>query len=71
MRMSEKYRNSNKHDNNNSDNPLTSRRTDGGKNIYTYSDRCEFETKNLSLAVAECAAYNSSSSTFDVHCPYI
>ena len=31
MRMSEKCRN--KH-NNNSDNPLTSRRNDGGKNIY-------------------------------------
>ena len=31
MRMSEKCRN-NKHNNNNSDNPLTSRRSDGGKN---------------------------------------
>ena len=29
MRMSEKCR-----DNNNSDNPLTSRRTDGGKNVH-------------------------------------
>ena len=28
MRMSEKY-----HNNSNSDNPLTSRRTDGGKNV--------------------------------------
>ena len=39
MRMTEKYRNNyniNKHNNNNSDNPLTSRRTDGGKN------RCSF-----------------------------
>ena len=33
MRMTEKYRNKhNMHNNNNSDNPLTSRRTDGGKN---------------------------------------
>ena len=31
MGMSEKCHN-NKHNNNNSDNPLTSRRTDGGKN---------------------------------------
>ena len=33
MRMSEKCC-SNKHNNNNSDNPLTSRRTNGGKNQY-------------------------------------
>ena len=32
MRMSEKCCNNNKHNNNNPDNPLTSRRTDGGKN---------------------------------------
>ena len=32
MRMSEKGRINNKHINNNSDNALTSRRTDGGKN---------------------------------------
>ena len=31
MGMSEKFRNINKYNNNNSDNPLTSRRTDGGK----------------------------------------
>ena len=33
MRMSEKCRN-NKHNNKNSDNPLTSRRTYGGKNTF-------------------------------------
>ena len=34
MRMSEKCRNNKtKQNNNNSDNPLTSRRTDGGKNL--------------------------------------
>ena len=31
MRLLEKCRNNNKHNINNSDNPLTSRRTDGGK----------------------------------------
>ena len=35
--MSEKCQN-NKH-NNNSDNPLTSRRTDGGKNTHTHAQR--------------------------------
>ena len=35
MRMPEKCRNSNKHNNNNFDNPLTSCRIDGGKNKNT------------------------------------
>ena len=47
-RMSEKCRNNKKHNNNNnnnnnnynSDNPLTSRRTDGGKNQLTYMLEC-------------------------------
>ena len=34
MRMSERCRNNNNNNNNNSDNPLTSRRTDGGKNKF-------------------------------------
>ena len=36
MRMSEKCRNNNKH-NNNSDNPLTSRRTDGGNKTCSFN----------------------------------
>ena len=44
MRMSEKCRNNNKHNNINSDNPLASRRTDGGEHYnieltYIYVSR--------------------------------
>ena len=38
MRMSEKCRNNYKHNNNNSGNPLTSRRTNRGKNWETTHD---------------------------------
>ena len=41
MRMSEKYLN-----NNNSDNPLTSRRTDGGKNIRMFLNMVKIEVKS-------------------------
>ena len=44
--MSEKCRN-NKHNNNNSDNPLTSRRTDGGKNNSKHSKNEYLQKKNF------------------------
>ena len=50
MRISEKFRNNyttNKYNNDNSDNPLTSRRTDGGKKDFTIL--CGSRVQNLAL----------------------
>ena len=54
MRMSEKCRN--KHNNNNSNNPLTSRRTDGGKNSKSH------RALDYKVLVPGAEMYQSSSS---------
>ena len=47
MRISEKCLNNNKH--NNSNNPLTSRRTDGGKNIFFVGNLKSLSISTVSL----------------------
>ena len=60
MRTSEKYRNKNKHNSNNSDNPLNFCRIYGGKNqigvfgLNFFGGKCQFKARYVRITERNC-----------------